>query len=1349
VRARTALLALLLITAGGGRAAAQLGQLVSPGPLARTHAKLEGISNCEKCHERGKQVSAARCLSCHEPVAKRIAARTGVHRDVTDACTPCHSEHGGLDAPLVKPIDAASFDHKKETGFALEGLHAPVQCAACHKTRSFLTASPACASCHADVHKPSLGPDCASCHSTAVPFKQAHAAFDHSRAAFKLEGAHATVPCEKCHAKQVFRGIKFDTCTACHRSPHPASMGTAACTTCHTTQTWKTSRIDHDRTTFPLAGKHAQVLCASCHVKPAIVVRLKADTCAACHGDPHKGVFKQDCAACHTVNGFKPAAAFDHAARTRFPLVGKHAQALCVSCHKSAAPEPVPLAEKVVDFRGAKTECASCHEDVHRGQLGTACQSCHAAEAPSFKPATFSHERSSFPLTGKHAGVACDKCHKTETSSFPSGMATAVRYKGIATECRACHADVHLGQLEARCETCHTTSSFAVTSYRHKTPASFFAGLHSRLPCADCHKKIEAYFPAGPGVALRFTGLAATCQTCHRDVHQGALGDRCESCHSVNRRWTDASRAFHKNTLLPLEGKHLNVPCASCHIKGELKGTPTRCYDCHWIRRQDDRFRTLLGNACSDCHRPTSWRDVQWNHAIATGFPLNGAHQLLDCASCHTGQVFRAGNMQSCYSCHRPAFERSINPNHVAAGFPTQCDTCHRASEQTWRQGRFDHASVFLLQGVHAQQLCSNCHKNSVYKGTSRDCVGCHLPEFQKSASPNHAAAGFPTQCDTCHRATDTNWREGRFDHASVFQLQGVHGEQPCATCHKNNVYKGTPRTCVGCHMLDFRKSRNPNHSQAGFSTTCNTCHGVTDTTWQQARFDHSIVFPLVGLHGQQPCTACHANNVYSGASTSCSGCHMPLYQKTTNPNHARAGFSTTCDTCHGAADTTWQQARFDHSIVFPLVGLHGQQPCAACHVNNVYSGAPSTCAGCHMPLYQKTSTPNHGRAGFPTTCDTCHRATDATWQQGVFNHSQFFTLVGVHATQPCAACHVNNVFAGTPSTCAGCHLTLYQRATNPNHVAAGFPTTCDTCHKATDATWQQGVFNHPQFYTLVGVHATQPCAACHVNNVFAGTPSTCAGCHLTLYQRTTNPNHVSAGFPTTCDTCHKATDATWQQGVFNHSQYYTLVGMHATEPCAACHVNNVFAGTPSSCAGCHLPLYQRATNPNHAAAGFPTTCDTCHKATDTTWQQGVFNHSQYYALVGVHATQPCAACHINNVFAGTPSTCAGCHLPLYQRTTNPNHIAAGFPTSCDTCHKATDATWQQGVFNHTWFPITSGPHAGRPCSACHTDPTNFAVFSCLTCHSAAETNPHHRGVPGYRYDSNACYACHPRGRAG
>jgi hypothetical protein len=73
-------------------------------------------------------------------------------------------------------------------------------------------------------------------------------------------------------------------------------------------------------------------------------------------------------------------------------------------------------------------------------------------------------------------------------------------------------------------------------------------------------------------------------------------------------------------------------------------------------------------------------------------------------------------------------------------------------------------------------------------------------------------------------------------------------------------------------------------------------------------------------------------------------------------------------------------------------------------------------------------------------------------------------------------------------------------------------------------------------------------------------------------------------------------------------------------------------------------------------------------------------------------------------------------------------------------------------TFDHDdlFFPIYSGKHDGEwdECSDCHTEPTNYSVFSCITCHehNQSEMDNEHREVSGYVYDSDACYNCHPNG---
>lgn len=1320
-----ALFALLLFLLLPAVASAQLGQLISPGELAKAHAKFSGIENCNACHGDTKDVLDSKCLDCHKDLAAKIAAKKGFHADKAVNCIHCHTEHLGKNFD-IRSLDRAKFKHD-DTGYKLEGFHLKIKdCAACHKTRSLLTAKPDCASCHKDPHRGNL-PNCETCHSVSRPWKQI--VFDHGTSRYPLTGAHVPVACMTCHKNQTFKGLPFANCTSCHKDPHKGSLN-QNCSSCHTTQTWKQVSVKHAQ--YPLIGKHATVACAACH--PGGKWKLTAFArCADCHKDLHLGQFTQTCDTCHTVSGFKPAK-FDH---SKLKLEQKH-KIECAKCHKMEKGKFPAGTGQTVRYKPIKTDCASCHKDVHQGQLGPKCETCHNISdfkvpvfdhsktrypldtvhakvtcnqchkpdaktgAVRYKPLEttclpchsdphlgqlskdcerchkpgglqFDHAQTQYPLTGKHAPVLCKDCHHKEKGIFPLGTGETMRYKPMETRCSACHGDYHKGQFKKDCAECHDTKSFKPSIFTHVQSEYHLLGAHQAVDCAKCHKVEHFTTPPPAADLIRYRPIMTTCVTCHKDPHAGKFGADCKECHN-EEAWKGASKAFHKVGLFPLTGRHLSVPCQDCHLNNVVQGTPTRCYDCHWVRRQDDRYRTRLGNECEKCHKTTSWTDVAWNHLAITGVGLNSAHQPMLCDSCHVGGQFTQGDV-NCYSCHREQYQNTTQPNHIQAGFPTTCNACHQPS--------------------------------------------------------------------------DTSWSTVPFNHNAVFPLVGVHARQQCAACHLNGKYTNTPKECYGCHKAQYDATKSPNHRTAGYSTSCESCHKATDPDWLQANFSHSDFFPLVGVHATQTCTACHKNGVFAGTPRDCYGCHKALYDATTNPNHKAAGYSTNCETCHKPSDPNWN-AKFNHNDTFPLVGVHAQQPCAACHKNGVFAGTPRECYGCHKAQYDATTNPNHRTANFPTDCQTCHKSGDTNWNQGKFNHAQVFPLVGAHAHVACASCHKNGVFNNAPKACYGCHKAKYDATTQPNHRTAGFPTNCEACHKATDLNWNQATFNHSQFFPLVGVHAQAACAACHLNGKYAGTPRACYGCHKAKYEATSNPNHRSAGFPTDCEGCHKATDTSWNQGKLNHNEFFQLIGVHAQAACAACHKNGVYKGTPRECYGCHKPQYDATSNPNHRNAGFPTNCEACHKASDSNWNQATFNHNQFFALIGVHAQQPCAACHKNGVYTGTPTDCYGCHKAQYDATNNPNHRAAGFPTSCQECHKASDTNWNQGVFNHTWFPITSGRHSGIACATCHVSPNNYVVFQCTgACHPQGETDGHHREVSGYHYDSASCYHCHPDGRAG
>ena len=136
----TGLLILACLIGGAGRAEAQIGRLVSPGPLARAHAKLEGADNCQKCHDPGPQQAPPTNAWPATSRSRSGSPRRRACTATSPASAPaCHEEHAGLDADL-RPFDPKAFNHAASHAFPLDGRHAALAVRKCHKTRSFLTA---------------------------------------------------------------------------------------------------------------------------------------------------------------------------------------------------------------------------------------------------------------------------------------------------------------------------------------------------------------------------------------------------------------------------------------------------------------------------------------------------------------------------------------------------------------------------------------------------------------------------------------------------------------------------------------------------------------------------------------------------------------------------------------------------------------------------------------------------------------------------------------------------------------------------------------------------------------------------------------------------------------------------------------------------------------------------------------------------------------------------------------------------------------------------------------------------------------------------------------------------------
>jgi hypothetical protein len=405
--------------------------------------------------------------------------------------------------------------------------HAEVEqkCDKCHEPFDKAAQDRLCLACHKDVaadrdgkhgyhgQEPSVqGRPCKTCHAehqgrSAQLVRLDRKTFQHRFTDMPLRGGHTRVPCENCHAPGKRYREAIPHCSNCHarKDPHEGSVGTA-CDNCHTEAAWKTVHFDHDTAAFRLEGRHREAHCEGCHKTKRF--KPTASTCFACHEqhDKHHGSFGNECQSCHTPTRKWTATTFDHAHKTHFPLVGRHASATCEKCHKdglAAARTP--------------TNCYGCHErdDHHHGQFGRTCETCHTPT--EWKRYTFEHDRSThFPLRGRHKELHCADCHR--------GILHEER---LDKSCYTCHRedDVHHGRQGLRCEKCHDERGWSrEVLVDHNTTRVPLTGAHARVACLRCH------------LSPVFKDVARECVSCHQreGVQRCQRGTECERCHETS-----------------------------------------------------------------------------------------------------------------------------------------------------------------------------------------------------------------------------------------------------------------------------------------------------------------------------------------------------------------------------------------------------------------------------------------------------------------------------------------------------------------------------------------------------------------------------------------------------------------------------------------------------------------------------------------------------------------------------------------------------------------------------------------------------------------------------------------------
>jgi hypothetical protein len=236
-------------------------------------------------------------------------------------------------------------------------------------------------------------------------------------------------------------------------------------------------------------------------------------------------------------------------------------------------------------------------------------------EKPKAQWTVESHDRTNFPLVGKHRTLNCTDCHINKV------------FEGTPTACEACHwerrqDDRYRLRLGMPCAECHTPQSWKKVDpnkWNHETATGFKReGVHQFLDCEDCHG------------AQGFKALPMDCYSCHAKNYQGATDPNhvqasfptdCKSCHST-RSWSGAS--FNHSGFVR-QGKHLTAACSDCHKNGVYAGTPSDCASCHindYNGTTDPNHRAQgYSLECQTCHGTSA---TGWSHGPRASHPSRG-----------------------------------------------------------------------------------------------------------------------------------------------------------------------------------------------------------------------------------------------------------------------------------------------------------------------------------------------------------------------------------------------------------------------------------------------------------------------------------------------------------------------------------------------------------------------------------------------------------------------------------------------------------------------------------------------------------------------------------------------------
>lgn len=521
--------------------------------------------DCRDCHDNYGYSPSRFTVDDHQKLHFPLSAP---HQAV--ACPQCHTQKMGN--PIVSKIA------HRVSGFTALKVVSPWRMkSTIHKNN--------CDACHDSPHRNQFAKQqCTHCHRKDTWEIDAGNWKHNEHSKYEMSGRHQKVPCADCHKTESdlsgsfvrYRPISHTDCIPCHDDQHLGQFRLLPpqkkCRECHTETGFTPSLFDHNNlkmSAFPLNGKHQKVRCIQCHPRSQLSevayakrYRPTVTDCDLCHKDQHNGAFRKtttkhdplkkrfrdtvekqseegmwhapanwfpspekrtDCRSCHQEEGWQNVQ-FNHN-NTRFPLKGRHLQTACEKCHTKDI-------KKVIS-----SDCVGCHEDVHQGSLGANCKECHNENGfRQTSPNMFAkHNRTQFPLIGRHAALPCVECHRDTNSR---------EFNKVPKECIACHADdipsageaaIDHSAINMACDRCHTSVGWETAAFEGHDrcfPIGTFS-KHGTVSCKKCHQ-------GNPPTQLtdcstgRFSCIQ--CHGCETSRHRHVSGyscedERCYQCH--------------------------------------------------------------------------------------------------------------------------------------------------------------------------------------------------------------------------------------------------------------------------------------------------------------------------------------------------------------------------------------------------------------------------------------------------------------------------------------------------------------------------------------------------------------------------------------------------------------------------------------------------------------------------------------------------------------------------------------------------------------------------------------------------------------------------------------------------